>query len=228
MSSTSRSTLQIVRLPVGAVRQPERLDAAVRAGASASASALSAPRSSSPRRGTRFTKPLERQADGGEVRVDVGVVELDVVDDGDVGQVLQELRRLVEERAVVFVAFDDELAAAADPVAALEVLGDAADEARSGRRRRASAPIRSATSSSSCRGCRRSRSTGRPTGNGRAPLRAASSSGSCGRAPPRARGCRARWRCRRRPGRGRRRCAPADSPASVVMPCCCRKSLIGG
>ena len=47
------------------------------------------------------------------------MVELDVVDDGDVGQILQELRGLVEEGAVVFVAFDDELAAAADPVAAV-------------------------------------------------------------------------------------------------------------
>ena len=66
-----------------------------------------------------------------EVRVDVGVVELDVVDDGDVGQVLQELRGLVEERAVVLVAFDDELASAAEAIARsvlAEVPRDAADE----------------------------------------------------------------------------------------------------
>ena len=43
----------------------------------------------------------EREHHGVEVGVDVGVIELDVVDDGDVGQILQELRGLVEERAVV-------------------------------------------------------------------------------------------------------------------------------
>ena len=59
----------------------------------------------------------ERQQHGGQVRVDIRVIELDVVDDGDIRQVLQELRRLVEERAVVFVALDDEVAAAADTVA---------------------------------------------------------------------------------------------------------------
>ena len=53
--------------------------------------------------------------------------------DGDVGQVLQELGRLVEEGAVVLVAFDDEVAAAADAVArsaVTEVERDAADEHR--------------------------------------------------------------------------------------------------
>ena len=77
------------------------------------ASGLSAPSSSRPCRGTRFTSRAKRQPHRVEVRVDVGVVELDVVDHRDVGQVLQELRRLVEERAVVFVAFDDEVAPAA-------------------------------------------------------------------------------------------------------------------
>ena len=56
------------------------------------------------------------------------MIELDVVDDGDVRQVFQELGGLVEEGAVVLVPFDHELAAAADAIAALEVLGDAADE----------------------------------------------------------------------------------------------------
>ena len=58
----------------------------------------------------------KRQRDGVEVRVDVRVIELDVVDDGDVRQVLQELRRLVEEGAVVFITFDDEVAPVADAV----------------------------------------------------------------------------------------------------------------
>ena len=71
------------------------------------------------------------------------MVELDVVDDGDVGQVLQELRGLVEERAVVFVAFDDEVASTAHPVArpvVAEVARDAADEHRRIRARRCQDP----------------------------------------------------------------------------------------
>ena len=38
--------------------------------------------------------------------VDVRVVELDVVDDDALGQVVEELRALVEEGGVVFVAFE--------------------------------------------------------------------------------------------------------------------------
>ncbi len=73
-------------------------------------------------------EPGEGQPDGVEVRVDIGVVELDVVHDGDIGEILQELGCLVEEGAVVFVPLDDELAAAAHAVTALEVLRDPADE----------------------------------------------------------------------------------------------------
>src|SRR4030095_12412648 len=58
----------------------------------------------------------EGSQDGVEIRVDVGVIELDVINDGDVGQILEELRRLVEERTVVFIAFDDEVASLADAV----------------------------------------------------------------------------------------------------------------
>jgi len=67
------------------------------------------------------------------------VIELDVVDDRDVGQVFEELRRLVEVRAVVLVAFDDERLALPDPVTRAvvsEIPRDAADEdgrIRSGR-----------------------------------------------------------------------------------------------
>ena len=171
---------------------------------SARASASSAPTSSRPRRGIRLTKPPEGQPDRLEVRVDVGVVVLDVVDDGDVGQVLQELRGLVEERAVVLVPFDHELAAAADAVAAAEVVGDAADE-----HARIGAAVRQQPA-----GQRRRRRLAVRAGDddrARAPEeviadrpRAASSSGSCDRALPRARGCRARSRCRRRRGRDRR------------------------
>ena len=149
-------------------------------------------------------QPPERERHGVEVGVDVGVVELDVVDDGDVGQVLEELRGLVEERAVVLVAFDHEVAPLPEPIARAARRRNCARcrrRARSDRARRASAASRSATSSWSCRACRRSRSSGRPTGSARGSLPAASSSGSCDRAPLRARRCRARSRCRRRPDR---------------------------
>jgi hypothetical protein len=61
------------------------------------------------------------------------VIELDVVDDRDVRQVLQELRGLVEVRAVVLVAFDDEGLALADRDSSrrrAEVARDAADQHR--------------------------------------------------------------------------------------------------
>ena len=45
------------------------------------------------------------------------MVELDVVDDGDIGKVLQELCGLVEERAVVFVALDHKRTTRPDPIA---------------------------------------------------------------------------------------------------------------
>ena len=59
------------------------------------------------------------------------MIELHVVDHGDVGEVLQELRRLVEEGAVVLIALDDEVASLAHPVARsafAEVQGDTPDE----------------------------------------------------------------------------------------------------
>src|SRR5258705_6147370 len=58
----------------------------------------------------KVDEPAERKQHLIEVRVDVRVIELDVVDDGDVGKVLEKLGRLVEERAVVLVPFDDEVA----------------------------------------------------------------------------------------------------------------------
>ena len=56
------------------------------------------------------------------------MVELEVVDDGDLGQVMDELAALVEEGGVVFVALDDEPLAVGEPRALAEVVRDAADE----------------------------------------------------------------------------------------------------
>ena len=110
--------------------------------------------------GHEVHEAAERQADRVEVRVDVGVVELDVADDRDVRQVLQELRRLVEEGAVVLVALDDELAAAAradssspsSPKFAAMPPTSRLGSRPAGRQQ----PRRPAPSSSSCRACRRS------------------------------------------------------------------------
>jgi hypothetical protein len=76
-------------------------------------------------------EPSKRQCDRVEIRVDVRVIELDVVDHGDVGQVLQKLRGLVEEGAVVLVPLDDEISPLAEPIArplVAEVSDDAADQ----------------------------------------------------------------------------------------------------
>jgi hypothetical protein len=69
-------------------------------------------------------QPAERELDRFEIAVDVGVVELDVLDQDDMGKIVQELGRLVEKRGVVFVALDDEVRAAPDPKAAGEILRD--------------------------------------------------------------------------------------------------------
>ena len=100
----------------------------------------------------------ERQPHRVEVLIDVGVIELDVADDGNLRQVLQELGGLVEERAVVFVALDHELLAAPCPIAGTavsQVQRDAADEHRRVAVARASEASRSAPLWSFCRACRR-------------------------------------------------------------------------
>ena len=77
--------------------------------------------------GHQIDQALEGQLDGGQVVEDVGVVELDVVDDDRFGEVMEELAAFVEERGVVFVALDDEPFAVGEPGALAEVVGHAAD-----------------------------------------------------------------------------------------------------
>ncbi len=66
--------------------------------------------------------------DRGEVVEDVGVIEFEVVDDRDLGQVVDELAALVEERGVVLVALDDEPFAVREACAGAEIVRNAADE----------------------------------------------------------------------------------------------------
>ena len=66
--------------------------------------------------------------DGADVRIDVGVVVLEVVEHHGARAVVHELGALVEERRVVLVSLDDEERAATEPGAQLEVGRHAADE----------------------------------------------------------------------------------------------------
>ena len=83
---------------------------------------------------------VERFLDRREVFKNVRVIELEVVDDGDLRQVMDELAALVEERRVVFVAFDDEPFAVREARALAEIVRDAADEDNSGSARCARTP----------------------------------------------------------------------------------------
>src|SRR5882672_4846406 len=65
--------------------------------------------------------------DGFEVGEDVGVVELEIVDEGDLGEVMDEFAAFVEESGVVFVALNDEPFTVRKASALAEVVGDAAD-----------------------------------------------------------------------------------------------------
>src|SRR5688500_12920555 len=66
--------------------------------------------------------------DRSEIVENIGVIELDIVDDDDFGQVVDELAALVEEGGVILIAFDDEELAVGETSALLETIGDAADE----------------------------------------------------------------------------------------------------
>ena len=65
--------------------------------------------------GTMFTSRRKLSLNFIHVLVDVGVVELDVVDDDQFGQVVDELAALVEKRGVVFVALDDVIGRVVEP-----------------------------------------------------------------------------------------------------------------
>ena len=159
-------------------------------------------------------QPRERQPHRVEIGVDVGVIEFDVVDDGDVGQVLEELRGLVEVGAVVLVALDDERAPGAEAVAGAavaEVPGDAADQHR--RVEPAVVSSQAAIAVVVVLPCV-------PAIDDRLGVPqelVADRLGQRGVAQRavehrlQLRDCRARWRCRRRPGRCRSRGAPARS-----------------
>ena len=182
------------------------------------------PRSSTPRQvgvgGVHDQPPVARHAaqqlvelplDGGQVRVDVRVVEFEVVQDRRARPVVQELGALVEKRRVVLVRLDHERPAAQARRDA-EVLRHAADQ----KARRRGRPGPESTPAGwrwwSCRGCRPPPArAGRP-----APARPATAGRRCraGRCSGcvRPAGCRATGRCRSRTGPAGRRAAPGRNP----------------
>ena len=76
----------------------------------------------------RAHEMVELALDGRDIGKDVRVVEFEVVQDRDRRLVVHELRALVEERRVVFVGLDHELAAGAHARGHAEVLRHAADQ----------------------------------------------------------------------------------------------------
>ena len=70
----------------------------------------------------------ERALDGGEVVKNIGVVEFEIVEDGDFREVMDEFAALVEKRRVIFVPFDDKPLTVSEPRALAQIVRDAADE----------------------------------------------------------------------------------------------------
>ena len=56
----------------------------------------------------QIDKAFEGSLDRAEVFEDVSVIELEIVYDHHLGEVMDELAPLIEERSVIFIAFDDE------------------------------------------------------------------------------------------------------------------------
>ena len=133
------------------------------------------------------------------------------------GQVVDELRPLVEEGAVVLVALDHEVAAARQPVAAPEVDRHAADQER----RVEPGPVQQEGEQARGRGlavrARDHQRRPRPQELLGQERRQAREALARGRAPPPPRGCRARARCRS--PRGRRPRARSPRPRASGSGC---------
>ena len=60
-----------------------------------------------------FWDDIEEAAEGGfdfvEILEDIGMIELEVVEDDQFGEVVEEFGTLVEEGGVVFIAFEDDV-----------------------------------------------------------------------------------------------------------------------
>ena len=94
--------------------------------------AVSIPGDQQPAPGDEVHQSLECGLDLVEVAVDVSVIELDRCQDHRVRKVVQKLWAFVEERGVVFIAFDDELSAGAECERTAKVFRDSADKKTGG------------------------------------------------------------------------------------------------
>src|SRR5438067_268477 len=100
--------LDVVRVPIDVAARAERLDTRHSARQELARARAVGADEQQPLARHQPHEATEREHHGIEIGVDVRVIELDVVHDCDVGKVLEELRRLVEEGAVVFVIEGDE------------------------------------------------------------------------------------------------------------------------
>lgn len=71
---------------------------------------------------------MELRFDGGEIRKDVPMVELNVIEDEGPWSIMDEFGSLVEECRVIFIGFDDEEGRVAETRGYAEVSRDAANE----------------------------------------------------------------------------------------------------
>ena len=108
----------------------------------------------------RAHEVMELPFDRGEVGEDVRVVELEVVEDRRARPVVHELRALVEERRVVLVGLDDEIACEPPSRAEMPKLRGTPPIRKPGLEARVlEDPREHATSSWSCRACPTTAST---------------------------------------------------------------------
>ena len=140
--------------------------------------------------------------------IDIGVVELDVVDDQRARPVVDELGALVEERRVVLVGLDDEILRAAEPRRDAEIGSARRRSGSPGSSPRTRGSTRACSSSSSCRGFRRPRAPTCRAARARRATAAPTNRRCPSSAAPRRPVCRATARCRRRRSRRRHRSAP--------------------
>ena len=130
---TPVDVFEFTRVPIGIRRQAERLNRADShlAEAQGVVGVCAEQEQTIPRHQADQTP--EGESDLVERRVDICVIELDVVHHGDFWQVLEKLRGLVEIRAVVLVSLDNEVTTLPNPItrpAVAEIPRDSAHEDR--------------------------------------------------------------------------------------------------
>src|SRR6266566_1147801 len=73
-------------------------------------------------------QPAECRLDCFQIRVNIGVIELDVLQQGDSRQVVKKLWSFIEKGRVVLVALDYEIGTVPELKTASEIFGDTADK----------------------------------------------------------------------------------------------------